>query len=329
MRLIGLQADKPEEPRRFAPNLCFQMPSDPNSPDSEARASSRSINARNLEEIAQSSLSSEPRPFLRWAGSKRAHLGKIIPVLPKAYRTYWEPFAGAASLFFLLRPVSAVLADSCVPLMYTYRAVRDGPRAILRHLDGLTPDKSLYYEIRGRTPENRFQAAADFIYLNKTCWNGLYRVNKRGEFNVPYGRPLSDGIVDDTNLIACSRLLRRDGIRLAHGDFEDTLEGVEAEDLVFLDPPYVTRHNNNGFVDYNEVLFSWEDQRRLAQVARRLVARGASIIVTNAYHQEILDLYEGFSLLPFDRRSTLAAEVSKRTVVKEAILSGLRQTETS
>lgn len=265
-------------------------------------------------------MSTAPRPFLRWAGSKRAHLLNIIPALPNGYRTYWEPFLGGGSLFFLLQPESAVLGDSCQPLIGTYRAVRDGPRSIIDRLQPMAPNKDLFYEVRDRKASNRFAAAADFIYLNKTCWNGLYRVNARGEFNVPYGRPKSDGIFDPSNLLACSDLLSRPDVTLTTNDFERTLADVDEGDLVFLDPPYVTGHNDNGFVDYNEKLFSWEDQRRLASIARDLVKRGASVVATNANHSDILRLYDGFEVRGFSRLSTLAGDVAKRGLVREVVM---------
>jgi DNA adenine methylase len=164
------------------------------------------------------------------------------------------------------------------------------------------------------------ERAAEFIYLNKTCWNGLYRVNSRGEFNVPYGAPKSDGILDASNLRACSRALQTEGVSLSAADFEEALDGVEERDLVFLDPPYVTHHNDNGFIDYNEKLFSWQDQIRLANLAVHLSNQGAHVIVTNAYHRDVLDLYDGFRKRPIERLSTLASDASKRGQVKEAVI---------
>jgi DNA adenine methylase len=273
-----------------------------------------------LAERAAQLLSSEPRAFLKWAGSKRALLTQIAAVIPAEFGVYHEPFLGSGSMFFLLQPKKARLSDSCFELIETFEAVRDGVDHVLRYLRPLKPDRKLFYDIRSNRSAGPFKRAAEFIYLNKTCWNGLYRVNSRGEFNVPYGLPKTDYIVDEANLRACADALRRRSVVLDAQDFEAALDNVVGGDLVFLDPPYVTRHNNNGFIDYNERLFSWADQVRLAELAQELATQGANVIVTNAYHREVIDLYKGFRVMPLYRSSTLAAASSKRGRVREALL---------
>lgn len=275
-----------------------------------------------LRNRASTPLSALPRPFLRWAGSKRAHLEHLVDLLPQRFNTYWEPFLGSGALYFLLQPRRAVLSDACQPLMSTFLAVRDGPRAIVRHLDGAKVDRDSYYVARSATPSDRFRRAAQFIFLNKTCWNGLYRVNSQGRFNVPYGRPKTANIVDAANLLACGSSLRREGVRLRTGDFATVLEGVGSGDLVYLDPPYVTRHNNNGFIDYNERLFSWRDQERLARIAKELVRKGAHVLISNADHDDVIGLFADFRHVPFDRTSTLASDATKRGKVREALFVG-------
>jgi DNA adenine methylase len=274
---------------------------------------------------ARSFLSATPRPFLRWAGSKRWLLPHLVPLLPRTFRTYREPFLGSAALFFLLQPERAVLGDTCRELVETFEAVRDNSAAILRYLHPLKPGKKRFYEIRKRRSSGRFQRAAEFIYLNKTCWNGLYRVNSSGAFNVPYGKPKADGIVDDENLRSCAELLAQPGVELKTCDFNELLVDVEEGDLVYLDPPYVTGHSNNGFIDYNEKLFAWEDQVRLAKAAAELDRRGAYVVVTNAEHADVLKLYEGFDVVVVGRRSTLAGDVSARRPVREVIIYNQRR----
>lgn len=265
-------------------------------------------------------LSKSPRPFLRWAGSKRALLPELVGALPQHYRHYYEPFLGGGSLFFLLQPRWANLGDLCKDLVETYLAVRDKPSAVLRYLQPLLPDREKYYAVRARRSQGPYKRAAEFIYLNKTCWNGLYRVNSQGMFNVPYGAPKTPNVVDAENLQACAEALASPGVSLTCSDFSETLDAVDKGDLVFLDPPYVTRHNNNGFIDYNERLFSWEDQERLADHARTAVRNGASVIVMNAYHQEVLDLYDGFRCREVRRSSTIASFSGARGSVGEAII---------
>lgn len=274
-----------------------------------------------LRQRAAGRFSTRPRPFLRWAGSKQAALSHLVDVLPRQFGVYREPFLGSAALFFLLQPTRAVLTDKCGDLIATFGAVRDAPGAVIAYLNRLKkPRPKVFYRIRKKRSRGRIKRAAEFLYLNKSCWNGLYRVNSQGHFNVPYGRPKTDNIIDADNLRACSRSLARPEVRLATGDFDDALNGSAAGDLVYLDPPYVTGHSNNGFIDYNEVLFSWKDQERLANTARRLAADGVYVVVTNAYHQAVIDLYEGFAVRLFERASTLASAVSKRGRVIEAVL---------
>ncbi len=261
----------------------------------------------------------EPRPFLRWAGSKRSLLREIIPQLPDQFGRYFEPFLGGGSLFFLLRPAKATLSDACGELIDTYKAVRDSVAAVSKYVHSMRPNRDEFYMIRGKRSKGRFKRAAEFIYLNKVCWNGLYRVNSSGQFNVPYGRPKSERIVDFTNLRSCSAALSRKGVKLAQCDFSRSLKSVTAGDLVYLDPPYVTMHNNNGFIDYNETLFSWKDQIRLANLAAELVARGAYVIVTNADHNELHELYSTFHRKKLQRWSTLASDKTSRGRVSEVL----------
>jgi DNA adenine methylase len=273
-----------------------------------------------LEARAAAPLSTVPRAFLRWAGSKRYLLRHLVPLLPRDFGTYHEPFLGSGSLFFLLRPERAVLNDACRDLVDTYLALSRAPDLILDTLSQMRPDPELYYRIRRARSLDPARRAAEFVYLNKTAWNGLYRVNAKGDFNVPYGRPKTDNITDAANVLACSEILRRPGVDLTWGDFEPALSSVSRGDLVYLDPPYVTRHNNNGFVDYNEKLFKWSDQERLAATARRLSDAGASVLVSSANHNDVLALYRGFTAVQVDRCSTLAGNAASRGPVSEVVL---------
>jgi DNA adenine methylase len=273
-----------------------------------------------LEARAAAPLSATPRAFLRWAGSKRFLLRHLVPLLPRAIGTYHEPFLGSGSLFFLLRPERAVLNDACQDLVETYRALSRSPDLIVDALSEMRPDPALYYRIRRARSTDPAIRAAEFLYLNATAWNGLYRVNARGEFNVPYGRPKTDNISDATNLLACSSILRGPNVALTSGDFERAISTAVSGDLVYMDPPYVTRHNNNGFVDYNEQLFKWSDQERLALAARRLADSGVSVIVSNANHHDVLALYPGFTAIRVERCSTLAGSPASRGPVSEIIL---------
>jgi DNA adenine methylase len=261
----------------------------------------------------------DPRPFLRWAGSKQRLLGQIMPFIPPTYGRYYEPFLGSGALFLALRPERASLSDFSEEVVGVWKAVRDNVEYLSDYLRPLKPDRMIFYDIRGGRTLDYPARAAEFLYLNKTCWNGLYRVNSRGEFNVPYGAPQSDFIFDEANLKLCADILKRPGITLTRCDFGQTLRSPRSGDLVFLDPPYVTKHNLNGFRDYNERLFSWADQERLAATARRLADRGVHVIVSNADHADVIALYDDFRLIQLERPSTLASNAAKRGRVTEAM----------
>lgn len=260
-----------------------------------------------------------PRPFLRWAGSKQALLPHLIRALPRSFGRYYEPFLGAGALFFHLKPRVAVLSDIGTELISTWMAVRDHRGVIADYLRPLKPDRDLYYQIRERRSEDPAIRAAELLYLNKACWNGLYRVNSKGKFNVPYGRPRSDFIFDEQNLYACSKLLNEPGVQVRQSDFAEAVLDAKEGDLVYFDPPYVTGHNNNGFRDYNEKLFSWSDQVRLAAQAQQLANRGVHVVISNADHKDVRELYAGFNIASFERSSTLASTAKFRGKVGEII----------
>lgn len=271
--------------------------------------------------IAFGRFSAVPRPFLRWAGSKQALIPQLMPILPQQFGRYYEPFLGSGALFFHLKPKAASLTDVSGELIDLWTAVRDSPDTLIDYLKPLKPDKTLYYKIRENRSLEKVIRAAEFLYLNKTCWNGLYRVNSNGKFNVPYGAPRSDFIFDEQNLLACARILKRSSVTIRKCDFVESLQRARRGDLVYLDPPYVTQHNNNGFRDWNEKLFRWEDQERLARQAKALKERGAFVVVSNANHQDIRNLYQGFKAHVVSRSSTLSSDSSFRGRVTELVLT--------
>jgi DNA adenine methylase len=262
------------------------------------------------------------KPFLRWVGSKQRLLHQISPYLPRKFGRYFEPFLGSAAPFFHLRPDRAFLSDTNSDLISTFTATRDHPNAILRRLRNEVPDRDTFYRIRSNRSDHPVRRAAEFIYLNKSCWNGLYRVNLKGEFNVPYGAPKSDGILDPSLFRQCSKLLQNQKVKLSVSDFEDACSHAKRGDFVFMDPPYVTAHNNNGFIEYNEKIFGWDDQIRLARLCNRLSSIGVFVLVTNANHLPLIDLYEGFQPIEMVRKSTLAGNIKARRKVSEVLLIG-------
>lgn len=224
-------------------------------------------------------------------------------------------------MFFRLEPKRATLSDANRELIETYQAVRAYPRDIAKVLKEYQQRHcaGFYYEMRESRPRSCAKRAARFIYLNRVCWNGLYRVNLKGHFNVPMGTKTEVAFCDGF-LQRAAELLR--GARLVHSDFEPIIDAAQRGDFVYVDPPYTVAHNNNGFLKYNEVLFSWDDQVRLSDAIRRATARGVKVVVTNAAHQSVIDLYSDFATVASLRRnSVIAADSAFRGALNEVVFT--------
>jgi len=242
--------------------------------------------------------------------------GTLLDSIDLGSSTYYEPFAGAAALFFALEPHFAVLGDLNIELITVYSAVRNQPLDLIDALAKWSNDYETYYRVRGTSFDDIVHRAARTLYLNKTCWNGLYRVNREGGFNVPFGNH-GRQVFDADHLIQASMILRR--AELVCSDFASTVSRAKPGDVVYFDPPYTALHSANGFRRYNETLFTWDDQIRLAAVAEALVANGCHVIVSNSCHDEILALYPGFQARLIDRASVMSGKSSGRGRVTEAI----------
>lgn len=259
-------------------------------------------------------------PFLKWAGGKRWLTNRYAELLPLQFERYFEPFLGGGAVFFHLQPDDAVLADKNGDLINVYRQIKERWQELEKtlHRHQALHSKEYYYEERSRLRKSPLQRAAQFLYLNRTCWNGLYRVNLRGEFNVPIGTK-SAVVLDTDNFEFTSTLLKNAQLKVS--DFEKILDEAEKGDFAFIDPPYVTRHNFNGFVKYNEDLFSWADQERLVEVVKRAAKRGVKLLITNAAHNSIRQLYKGIGRhRDLDRASVLAADSANRGVTTEVAI---------
>jgi len=263
------------------------------------------------------------RPFLRWAGSKRWLVPHIGEYLPSSYGNYYEPFLGSGSVFFALHANGRehYLSDGLAPLVNCYRQVSDNPDAVRLHIESFETSSEAYYALRlGQDMGATARAAAEFIYFNRLGFNGLYRVNLQGRYNVPYGRARQPVVLGDTDdLAACAAVLRQ-GVHLSHSDFADALAGVKEHDLVYLDPPYVAGHRRNGFVDYNARVFRWSDQERLARLVEEMSEKGAFVLMSNADHESIRDLYPNSSIVELSRFSSMAGAASAREKSAELLI---------
>lgn len=259
-------------------------------------------------------------PFLKWAGGKRWLLQHPDFYVPAFSGRYFEPFLGGGSVLFRLKPASGVVSDLNRSLTETYIAIRDDYRSVEEHLrqHAAKHSDSYYYDVRASTYEDSAERAAQFIYLNRSCWNGLYRVNKRGEFNVPRGTK-NNILLETDDFESASVILSRFEIRCS--DFEAIFDMAGKGDLIFADPPYTVHHNNNGFIKYNEKIFSWDDQIRLRNAAFRASARGAIVLITNADHDSLKNLYSDISeTKSIERASVISGKSSGRKVTTELII---------
>lgn len=261
------------------------------------------------------------RPFIRWPGGKRWLVSRYPGLISTpVHGTYYEPFLGSAVIFASIQPQRAVLGDLNPELIATFAAVRDDPEAVKVLLEEhhSRHSKKHYYSVRSAVPGSGAEVAARFLYLNRTCFNGIYRVNRKGQFNVPIG---SRGNVhrSEDDFTAWSAALQQ--CELVIGDFESVIQKTSKGDLIYADPPYTVRHNLNAFRKYNESLFSWEDQERLARVLTEATLRGARVIVSNANHETVSDLYPAvFSRHAISRNSSIAAASEKRGAYDELLL---------
>ena len=261
------------------------------------------------------------KPFLKWAGGKRWLVERHSDALPRFNGRYIEPFLGGGSVFFHLSPLSALISDSNARLIECYIQVRDNHREVVRLLEEHQKlhSETHYYKVRAKIYDCETEKAAQFLYLNRTCFNGLYRVNMNGFFNVPIGT--KSKVIDESESFSdISEALSKAEIR--HCDFEETIDRAVSGDFVFVDPPYTVKHNLNGFLKYNEKIFSWDDQVRLRDAIVRASKRGAKVLITNAAHTSVVELYEGVGELRFVKRSSvLAGKSSARGSIEELLVA--------
>lgn len=273
-------------------------------------------------------------PFLKWAGGKTQVLRQLEPYFPTAFGHYYEPFAGSAVVFLHLRRTlgtfPASLYDANPELVNCFQIVRDSVESLISQLvvHRSNHSKNYYYFIRQLDPSalSPVERAGRFIYLNKTCYNGLYRVNRKGEFNVPVGSYQNPTIFDEINLRAVSRALA--GISIKRADFSDVLEAAEPGDFIYLDPPYFTE--GSGFTSYSLSIdgrhgFGPDEHRRLKEVVASLVARRCSVLVSNSDTAYVRWLYRDFDIHEIKARRFINRDSNGRGVVSEIAIVGGRR----
>jgi DNA adenine methylase len=247
---------------------------------------------------------------------------ELLRLVPDKYGSYFEPFLGGAALFFALRPSAAILADSNERLVRAYRGVADDVERVIALLSEWPHDRDHFLKLRRADTASMSDAevAAWFIYLNRTGFNGLYRVNRQNEFNVPFGRYENPTICDAAGLRACSAVLRR-AARIEVGDFEASVAGAREGDFVYFDPPYVPVSEHSNFTRYTSDNFSGEDQRRLRDVALGLKGRGVTVLLSNSAAPAVFELYANdFEIRSIGAKRALNCKGDRRGDVTEVIM---------
>ena len=281
--------------------------------------------------LASTDEGARPRaqPFLKWAGGKSAIADAILQRLPKDVRdrTYREPFLGGGAVFFRLQPERAVLSDALADLVTTYEVVQTRVEVLIKRLEKLkeTHSEEQFYAVRERfnaqRDADRIDRAAWLVYLNKTCFNGLFRTDAKGEFNVPVGSYKNPGIVNPAEMRVASAVLAEAEIRNA--PFDHLLDVAEAGDVIYLDPPYVPLTRTSSFSGYHEGVFTLDDQARLAKVFRELDARGCLLALSNSDTPAVRELYAGFDLAPILAPRAISSKASTRGEVSELLVRNL------
>lgn len=267
------------------------------------------------------------KPFLRWAGGKSWIL-KHLPTIfhDKPFGDYHEPFLGGGAVFMNLRPPNqSFLSDLNEELINTYIAVREDVEKVITELKKFQNTSEVYYSVRNANYRSDYRKAARFIFLNQTSFNGIYRVNLNGQYNVPYGYRKTQ-IYDTDQLRSMSRLLAN--AIISTQDFAVVTKNVKKNDLVFLDPPYTVTHNNNGFIKYNQKLFSLEDQYRLSDVIDQIKSKKAYYILTNAAHKTVEEIFEkGDFKIKLKRPSLIGGLNASRGHYEELLFTNMKRTK--
>lgn len=263
-----------------------------------------------------------PRPFLKWVGGKRQLLPAMAAHVPHRFGRYHEPFLGGGALFFHLRPQAAVLADTNARLIRTWRGVRDRVDDVIALLASWPHDRTFFEALRASAVDEGTDAevAAWFIYLNRTGFNGLYRVNRKNLFNVPFGAYTNPTICDADVLRAASAALANTALEIE--DFAAVLGRAEPGDFVYFDPPYVPLSATSSFVSYTAGGFGMPEQARLRDTARALKERGVHVLLSNSSAPAVHELYqEGFTRTPVAASRAINCDASKRGAVMELLLA--------
>jgi len=264
------------------------------------------------------------KPFLRWAGGKNwlvKHLDYLVP--RNGFRNYHEPFLGGGSIFLSLNPANtSFLSDLNKDLIDTFISVKNNPNKIIKVLETYKNKADFYYYLRNKQFEDPIEKAAQFIFLNQTSFNGIYRVNLKGEYNVPYAYRTKDFVQPNIIKLVSNSLKKA---ILFSGDFSISQQNIKKNDFVFLDPPYTVSHNDNGFIKYNQKLFSLDDQLRLSELIDFIKRKEAYYLLTNATHKTIAEIFDkGDVFISLNRANVVGGIKAHRGYTTEYIFTNIK-----
>lgn len=266
------------------------------------------------------------QPFLKWAGGKRQLLPEIRKYIPTKINTYYEPFIGAGAVLFDIQPEKAVINDINIELVNVYQVIKDNAVELIEDLKKHENDHEYFYEIRNldRTPSylelSPIERASRIIYLNKTCFNGLFRVNSKGQFNVPFGKYKNPQIVNEHVIRAVHSYLSKNDVQILNTDFEKVVEGSKEGDFIYLDPPYDPVSSTSSFTSYSLDGFNREDQQRLKNLFVELDKRGCNVLLSNSATDFIKELYRDYHIEIVSASRHINAKASGRGKIDEVLV---------
>lgn len=269
------------------------------------------------------------KPILKWVGGKRQLLSEISPLIPGEFDKYFEPFVGAGAVIFDLLPNKAVINDLNAELINVYQAIKHSPDELIELLQEHTNnnDKEYFYRVReldrqaGYDDLSSVFKASRTIYLNKTGFNGLYRVNKAGQFNTPWGRYKNPRILDADNILAMSKYFNENEIEILNTDYKEALNTVSNGDFVYFDPPYLPISPSSAFVSYTSDGFGIEQQIELKETCDLLNNKGVKFLLSNSYHPFLLELYQDYNIKIVEARRNVNSKGHKRGKIREILVS--------
>jgi len=280
-------------------------------------------------------LSLTPKPFVKWAGGKRQLLPILSQHIPKKFDSYFEPFLGGGAVLFHLisenPKLTCFVSDLNSALILSYVTIRDRVEDLILSLENHSKNyfknpKQYYYKVRESNPKSQIDKVSRLIFLNKTCFNGLYRVNSKGEFNVPLGKYSNPNIVNKENLLAVSHAIQSKNISIKCQDFTKALEVAQENDFVYLDPPYQPVSHTAKFTSYTNDNFDYKDQKRLLAEFEKLNSKGCKVMLSNSKSKEVLDLFSSYSnnTIEINSNRFINSDSKKRTGHSELLIKNYR-----